>query len=57
MAHVETIRDFILVTHPDDAEGIFGYHLQANAANAHVMVVTNGDEGIDRADRCLCRAW
>ncbi len=57
MKALETMRDFVLVAHPDDAECIFGYHLQAQAGAAHVMVVTDGDSGIDRTGNCLCRTW
>lgn len=57
MATLETMRDFVLVAHPDDAEAIFGYHLQAQAGTAHVTVVTDGDSGIDRVGNCLCRTW
>ncbi len=57
MATLETVRDLVFVAHPDDAEGIFGYHLMAQAGAAHVMVVTDGDSGIDRAGNCLCRTW
>jgi len=57
----EIIDEVLLTAHPDDAEGIFGGKLLANASRSHVVVVTNGDQGIDhesaRAGRCLCPAW
>lgn len=55
------IEEVLLTAHPDDAEGIFASKLLANVRRSHVVVVTNGDQGIDhestRAGHCLCPAW
>lgn len=52
---MSTIETLAIVAHPDDAEGLFGTALQRDAASTHAMVLTNGDQGIDRVRNCLCR--